>query len=308
MKIYHLNCASFCPANILKSSAYVEKLPAIKFPKIGKKLLSKVPFQINQLEKKVNIDLNIEKSVFTTLQTMSTHCMLIETNNKLILVDTGIGHHFIKNNQKKLTGQKVTELFLGAKLDIKETAKFQVRELGFSPKDVTDIIISHFDFDHVSGLKDFPQATAHTFKSEYLFSSSENQTSTQKTRFLKELWNDHQHWNLLNLPKKKFQNLSVTEFPGSEEILLALLPGHTLYQMGVIIPKLNILFAADSYLHHSQLEHYPYTALPIKMYQKLTTLDEESYQKTLQKLMKFRDRGFNVFCAHDLTEFNRFNK
>src|SRR3546814_18974113 len=41
------------------------------------------------------------------------------------------------------------------------TAVAQVRALGFDPRDVRHIIITHLDFDHAGGIEDFPAAAVH---------------------------------------------------------------------------------------------------------------------------------------------------
>ncbi|WP_157871168.1 MBL fold metallo-hydrolase, partial [Streptomyces aurantiacus] len=43
-------------------------------------------------------------------------------------------------------------------LDLRETALHQIRQLGFRAEDVTHIVVTHFDADHVGGLADFPDS------------------------------------------------------------------------------------------------------------------------------------------------------
>jgi glyoxylase-like metal-dependent hydrolase (beta-lactamase superfamily II) len=38
----------------------------------------------------------------------------------------------------------------------------QVQRLGFDPRDVRHIVLTHLDFDHAGGLDDFPHATVAT--------------------------------------------------------------------------------------------------------------------------------------------------
>jgi len=41
------------------------------------------------------------------------------------------------------------------------TALRQIERLGYHPRDVRHIVLSHLDFDHAGGLDDFPHATVH---------------------------------------------------------------------------------------------------------------------------------------------------
>src|SRR4051794_30627432 len=71
------------------------------------------------------------------------HCLLIETDQGLLLVDTGFGlkevtypGRFIRPGLSQL---------IRPKLDESETAIRQVEKLGFSRKDVRHIIVTHLD-------------------------------------------------------------------------------------------------------------------------------------------------------------------
>jgi glyoxylase-like metal-dependent hydrolase (beta-lactamase superfamily II) len=66
-------------------------------------------------------------------------CLLIEDGQKLILVDTGLGD---KQDQK----------FFGFyDLHGDATLLGSIREKGFSPEQITDVILTHLHFDHVGG-------------------------------------------------------------------------------------------------------------------------------------------------------------
>jgi glyoxylase-like metal-dependent hydrolase (beta-lactamase superfamily II) len=96
---------------------------------------------------------------------LSLRLMLIQTSNKNILVDTGIGdYHGNKFDDRfGVQGQKnpLTEL-LDKKLNLK-------------PENITDLIVSHLHFDHVGGLGEnnqqhrmiFPKATIHLHRKHY---------------------------------------------------------------------------------------------------------------------------------------------
>ena len=91
------------------------------------------------------------------------HCLLIETNNGLLLVDTGLGLLDLKNPGRL----GATSRLLGVSNDCSEAAVNQIIRLGFSPSDVRHIIPTHLDLDHAGGIVDFPHAVVHTLSLEY---------------------------------------------------------------------------------------------------------------------------------------------
>ena len=66
-------------------------------------------------------------------------CLLIEDENRLILVDTGIG-------------TKQDEKFLGHyRLNGTDSLEKSLQKLGFTAGDITDVFLTHLHFDHVGG-------------------------------------------------------------------------------------------------------------------------------------------------------------
>lgn len=99
---------------------------------------------------------------------LSLRVMLIQTQNKNILVDTGIGDYH---------GDKFDSRFgvVGMKNPLTELLK---DKFGLNPEDITDLIITHLHFDHVGGLGHedgnheilFPKATLHIHRQHYDYS------------------------------------------------------------------------------------------------------------------------------------------
>jgi glyoxylase-like metal-dependent hydrolase (beta-lactamase superfamily II) len=70
-------------------------------------------------------------------------CLLIEDGEKLILVDTGMGN-------------KQDDKFFGHyDLHGEATLHSSIAEKGFSPADITDVLLTHLHFDHVGGAVQF---------------------------------------------------------------------------------------------------------------------------------------------------------
>ena len=82
-------------------------------------------------------------------------CLLIETNQGLVLVDTGLGRDdYINPTWITKLFRIITEM----PFDSNESAANQIKKLGYEPDDVKHIILTHMHFDHISGLADFPRA------------------------------------------------------------------------------------------------------------------------------------------------------
>ena len=96
---------------------------------------------------------------------MSLRVMLIQTQNKNILIDTGIGDYH---------GDKFEDRF-GVRGEKNPLISLLKKEHGLNPEDITDLIVSHLHFDHIGGLGGeehsqkllFPQATLHIHKKHY---------------------------------------------------------------------------------------------------------------------------------------------
>lgn len=92
-------------------------------------------------------------------------CLLIETEGRLILVDTGIG---TKQDAK---------FFSHYYLHGDDSLEASLHKIGFSPDDITDVFLTHLHFDHVGG--------AIRMEQEKLVPTFKNAT----------YWSNEQHWN-----------------------------------------------------------------------------------------------------------------
>ena len=90
------------------------------------------------------------------------HCLLIETDDGLVLVDTGFG----VEDTRDLGRLGVAFKLMRPRAELAETALKQVEALGFAAGDVRRIVATHLDPDHSGGLPDFPEAEVHVFGRE----------------------------------------------------------------------------------------------------------------------------------------------
>ena len=73
------------------------------------------------------------------LCTWAMRCLLMEENNKLILIDTGMGN---KQDEK---------FFSHFHPHGDDTLEKSLNVLGFSSDDITDVFLTHLHFDHCGG-------------------------------------------------------------------------------------------------------------------------------------------------------------
>jgi len=238
------------------------------------------------------------------------HCLLIETpNHGLVLIDTGLGTLDIQSPKKRLN---IGHFLLNAKLDVNETALYQIQKLGFSAQDVKNIILTHLDYDHSGGIADFPDAKVHIFAPEFIAAMVPT-TLLEKLRYRPSHWSHSPHWMVHQLSDgenwfgfecvKTLDNLP-------PEILLIPLIGHTWGHCGVAVQTSSgwLLHAGDAYFHRKEINKELKTKKPflISELQRIVAIDHDSRVNNLELLSNLRtqkDCQINIFCSHDPAEF-----
>ncbi|HTE26782.1 MBL fold metallo-hydrolase [Flavitalea sp.] len=89
----------------------------------------------------------VPKTIWNKLQpadeknlcTWAMRCLLVEDNNRLILIDTGIGN------------KQDAKFFSHYYLHGDATLENSLAKHGFHPNDITDVFLTHLHFDHVGG-------------------------------------------------------------------------------------------------------------------------------------------------------------
>lgn len=155
------------------------------------------------------------------------HCLLLETDQGLVLVDTGLGVQDYLHSKARL-GNLVSRLGR-IENNLELTAIAQIQKLGFSPQDVKHILISHLDFDHAGGISDFPHATVHILSSEY--NATQNFFSLKnKARYKTQQFRQHRYWNFIE-PDQGEAWFNLHQVQGfhifQDEILMIPLLGHS---------------------------------------------------------------------------------
>jgi glyoxylase-like metal-dependent hydrolase (beta-lactamase superfamily II) len=91
-------------------------------------------------------------------------CLLIETDQGLALLDTGLGLDDYANPSWMT---RLFRMITVMPFDRDQAAINQVGKMGYKPDDIKHIILTHMHFDHISGLPDFPCAKIHVHRTEY---------------------------------------------------------------------------------------------------------------------------------------------
>jgi len=175
-------------------------------------------------------------------------CLLIENEDRLILVDTGMGN-------------KQSEKFFGFYyLFGDDTLKGSIEKAGFSVEEITDVFITHLHFDHCGGAIEQDPATgtlkpafpnARYWSNEDHWEWATNPNPREKASFLKENILPIQESGQLNFVKSDGSSWAKNVFPNIDVYFAN---GHTERQM---IPVLHygdqtLIYSADLLpsIHH----------------------------------------------------------
>lgn len=273
MKVHHLNCISTCP--------------------LGGRLMD--GFTPSMVER----------------GHLTSHCLLIEADDRLVLVDTGMGLRDVRDPHGRLS-----RFFLGLVApDFREemTAIRQIERMGFDPLDVRDIVMTHLDFDHAGGLDDFPHARVHMMARER-DSAEQQATWMDRQRFRPQQWSTRGNWHTYagasGEPWMGFDCVRGLEGV-PPDLLLVPLHGHTHGHVGVAVRsegrwKLN---AGDAYFHHAEMDPVrPHCTPGLRFYQWMLEKDRSARlanQQRLRELRRQHTADVDIFCSHDVLEFER---
>ncbi|MDQ6642008.1 MAG: MBL fold metallo-hydrolase [Actinomycetota bacterium] len=233
------------------------------------------------------------------------HCLLIEGDDGLTLVDTGLGTADLAAPAKRLTTPFVK--MVRPALDPAETAISQIRGLGFEAADVRDVVLTHMDLDHVGGIGDFPKADIHVYADE--LAAARHPTLSERGRYRKVQWAHGPSWvEHASAGEDWFGFSAVTVL--SDDVLMVPLAGHTRGHCGVAVRRPSggwFLHAGDSYFFHGEKETPPSYSKGLSLFQSAVQRDKKARLENQDRLRTLHaDHGdeITVFCAHDETEFD----
>jgi len=215
--------------------------------------------------------------------TLAMRCLLIVGKGRVILVDTGIG----EKNDAKFAG------IFGID-HAHSTLERSLASVGFTPEDVTDVILTHLHFDHCGGatrhdgervVATFPRATYHVQREHWDWAMQPN--ARERASFLKE--------NFEPLATDPNAQLNLLDGGGSfcEGIELLVVSGHTRAMQLV-----KVFDEARTLLHAADLvptsAHVPLPWLMAYDVEPLRTIEEKS-----RILGSAADEGWLLLFEHD---------
>ncbi len=240
---------------------------------------------------------------------LTSHCLLIDTSDGLVLVDTGYGLRDVLSPESRLS-PFFLEL-MRPEFDEEMTAIRQVQRLGFRAHDVRHIVLSHLDFDQAGGLDDFPSATVHLLRAEIIAATSQA-TALDRQRYRPQQWGNRDRWRAYEpAPGDTWMGMpAVTNLSGIDaEIALVPLPGHTRGHAGIAVRRERdwLFHAGDAYFHHQEIDlQHPRCTPGLALFQKLMEKDRAqrlATQERLRALRRAQGDAVQIFCAHDADEF-----
>ncbi len=240
------------------------------------------------------------------------HCLLLETAaHGLVLVDTGFGSREMAERGRQLS--PLFRLLNNIQYEPRHCALGQLRELGFDPRDVRHIVLTHLDFDHAGGLDDFPEARVHVLQEEMDYARAQSSLLSRQ-RYRLAQWQQVKDWRFYRQggePWFGFQ--AVRGLDGlPPEVLMIPLRGHTHGHAGVAIDSGAgwLLHAGDAYFYRGEVGlHEPHCTPGLRFYQWMMEVDRTarlSNQQRLWALSLERRSEVSLFCSHDAKELEAF--
>lgn len=236
------------------------------------------------------------------------HCLLVETADSLVLVDTGMGSDDLRHPYRRL-GVPFSAAFRPSG-DTSEAAVERIRRLGFDPTDVRHIACTHLDLDHAGGLPDFPDAEIHSFRPEY--EAATQPKLLDRARYPKCHFAHGPKWHPHDVDGDDWFGFeSIRVLPGVDpEILLIPLVGHSRGHTGVAVHDGDnwMLHCGDAYFNRNEVKTPPSCPPGLGAFQKLMADDAKARtanQERLRELALNHGGEVRLFCAHDPVELER---
>ncbi|PSL54055.1 metallo-beta-lactamase superfamily protein [Saccharothrix carnea] len=235
------------------------------------------------------------------------HVLLLETDDGLTLVDSGMGVDDVRTPDDTLA--RSWRLMSRPALDERETALRQVEALGFTAADVRTVVLTHLDLDHGGGLRDFPHADVHLSAEELAAATGPHKSRNDRIRYPDEQWEHGPRWVPHETTGETWFGFDgVREV--SPDVLLVPLFGHTHGHTGVAVRDGDrwLLHAGDSYFFHAEMTPKRYCPPALTYMQKRMQVLPElrvANQERLRELVRDHGAEVDVFSAHDATELRR---
>jgi glyoxylase-like metal-dependent hydrolase (beta-lactamase superfamily II) len=229
----------------------------------------------------------VPKSIWNKLQpadeknlcTWALRCLLVEDNNRLILIDTGIGN------------KQDSKFFSHYYLHGEATLENSLAKHGFHPNDITDVFLTHLHFDHVGGAivkkddkLDPAFSNAVYWSNQKHWDNATNPNAREKASFLVE--------NIMPI-KESGQLKFIESSKFTENINVRTVSGHT---ESMMLPEIRyrnrtIIYMADLL---PSISHLPLPYVMAYDIEPLKTLEEKKVF-----LKQAAEEDYILFFEHD---------
>lgn len=237
------------------------------------------------------------------------HCLLVESDAGLVLVDSGLGLADLKDPVGRL-GRRFLWV-VRPELAPVECAALQVERLGFSRRDVRHVVLTHLDVDHAGGLADFPDARVHVHARE-LDAALNPRTRLERERYRSAQFRHGPRWSSYEADGERWFGFECVRDLEAlpPEVLLIPLAGHTRGHSAVAVSTDQgwLLHAGDAYFHHGEMDPDARRCPPLlHAFQHIVEVDgmlRVQNQQRLRQLHRENAGDVRVFSAHDAVELD----
>lgn len=240
---------------------------------------------------------------------MVTHCLVVETEKGLVVVDTGVSRLDLEDRSR------LGRLFHAviAPDPTSQPLIEQIRALGLSERDVRSILLTHLDLDHAGGLQDFPDAEVHLLSDE-LQAAMAQRSLPDRTRYKPVQWGHSPKWVKHERTSaqtwKNFEGVLPLDRLGAPIVLVPMI-GHTDGHCGIAIeetPGQWILHAGDAYYDRSEIDDRPLqgTARILHLFGTNMAAQRHKWKENQERLRTLvaSEPSVRVISSHDASEFD----
>lgn len=237
------------------------------------------------------------------LAEVSCNCLLLEADDQLVLVDTGLGT--LDMDDPGRLGH--SNVILNARSNMEQTALRQVRRMGLRQEDVRSIVCTHLDRDHAGGLVDFPDAEVQVLAPER-DAALNPRGFGEKDRYRPCHFEHGPRWVTHEAAPGAdpwFGMECIRELPGlPEQIILAPLPGHTRGHCGVAVDTGEgwLFHCGDAFYVAVELDESRRPPMDVRCFRRIAHEDFASAMEQLgriNKAVKAADGQVKTLAAHD---------